>query len=256
MRLNDLLNKANELTGTAFTDYYSARSFVLKSYQGDKYLAKCHYIYDPRWLKIDMPLYSHGILYAVGKQPSAAADVPKYPADYRPGDILSCQLLTNLDLARGERYLKEEPYDTARADGSFNLALKRLENKNSAAALNNLGIFYRHEGYLQLAFKAYALALKKPVITKSLRRDIVYNLSNIYKDNGNNFLAAGKYTEALGSFQQASKFDPDNAELLLNISLLYLRALHDTTSAKTFFKKYLNLRPADDRVSNLLKKLQ
>ena len=98
IRLKALIDTASQLSGQAVYDYYNAREAVIAFADGMKYLAKSHYIYEPSWLNTTKPLYSHGILYTVNDKPDRDIEILKYPIGYRPGDVLSRQLLVNLDL--------------------------------------------------------------------------------------------------------------------------------------------------------------
>jgi len=255
IRLAEFLKQTESMTGRHHRNYYSARPDFLRFSKKQIYLTKNNYIYEPDWSKIKFPLRSYGILYAVNQKPDRAPGTLKYPADYDPGDVLSRQLLANLDLARGESYLKENLVDTTAALAAYNLAYHRLENEPRAIALNNLGIYYRGAGYLDLAYKIYNLALTKPIITQSLKRDILYNISNIYKDRGNNYLSAKDYANAATAFIEALTYDPDNIGLFLNIGLIYSTVLDDTTQACYYLQKYFSQKPDDKRVEDLMKNL-
>lgn len=256
IRLSALLEYAKRLTGSDYSDYYNARSAILNNTAENKYLVKNHYTYEPEWLNISQPFYSYGILYSINDKPTNSPNVLKYPIDYNPGDILSRQLLVNLDLARGEQCLAEEPYDTSAAFAAFNLALKRLENEPRAVVFNNLGIYFRSGGYLELAHKAYKKALVKSIITPSTRQDITYNISNLYKDEGNNYLAMKDYHNAVSSYLRALNYDPNSTDLMLNIGLIFGQMLNDTANACIYLEKYLDMKPSDTKVRDFLDKLK
>jgi len=251
IRLGDLLTKASKLAGQSISDYYSARSAIIRFADGKKYLVKNHYLYEPDWLNISEPLYSHGILYAVNEKPASSIDVPKYPVSYKPRDVLSRQLLVNLDLARGENLLSENPDDTSLALKEFNLALRRLDSELRAIVLNNLGIYFRNADFLDMALKTYKKALGKPLMTSSNRRDIIYNISNVYKDYGNKFIALKDYPKAAKSYEEALKFDRNNTDLLNNLSVIYGQVLGDTAKARFYLEKYkdisIKLQMADEK---------
>ena len=255
IRLTEFIKQAQILEDRQHRDYYSARVDFFRVGNKQIYLAKNQYIYEPDWLKFKLPIYSYGIIYALNQKPDKTPPSLKYSLDYDPGDVLSRQLLANLDLARGESFLKENPVDTAAAMAAYNLAYKRLENEPRAIALNNLGIYYRGAGELDLAYKTYNLALTKPIIKNSLRRDILYNISNIYKDRGNRYLKIEDYPNAAASFIEALEYDPNNISLFLNIGLIYGTVLNDTTQACYYLKKYMAYKPQDNRVLELLGKL-
>ncbi|MCD6163419.1 MAG: DUF2723 domain-containing protein [candidate division Zixibacteria bacterium] len=256
IRLSALLNDASQLTGIKYTDYYNARLAIINNAAENKYLVKNHYAYEPEWLNISEPFYSYGILYSINNKQANSPNISKYPIDYKPGDVLSRQLLVNLDLARGEKCLTEEPYDTTAAFAAFNLALNRLENEPRAVVLNNLGIYFRSGGYLELAHRTYIKALEKPIITASTRQDITFNISNLYKDRGNNHLASKDYHNAIGSYIRALNYDPDNTDLMLNIGLIFSQILNDTANACIYLEKYLDIKPSDTKVRNFLDKIK
>lgn len=255
IRLSSLLQKAFQMTGCKISDYYTARSAVINNFKGNKFLSKNHYTYEPNWLNLVEPIYSYGILYAVTEKPEGTASMLKYPANYDPGDVLSRQLLVNIDLARGEQELCEVPPDTTTALQSFNLALNRLRKEPRATTLNALGIFFRRTGFLELAIKSYKEALERPIIWPSLHHDILFNISNVYKDYGNTYLDAHDFHKAVSSYIKALKFDQDNPKLLLNIGLIYIQVLNDTTNAIIYLEKYIEKNPSDTPVRNLINKL-
>ena len=255
IRLTALENRARSLTGRTYTDYYSARAALLNSSKRRIFLAKNGYAYEPEWLNLNVPYYSYGILYSVNTQPQTTPKVLEYPFDYEPGDVLSRQLLINLDLARGETDLKEAPYDTSAADIAYNLAFSRLQDEPRAVVLNNVGIYFRGAGFYDLALRTYNLALTKPIITSAMRHDIRFNMSNVYKSQGNLSLSGGNYQEAVNNFKEALKYDPDNARLFFNIGLIYVKGLADTSAACGYFQKYMNAVPSDARVRALVDSL-
>ncbi len=241
IRLNDLLAEASKLAGQYISDYYSARTAMISFADRKMYLVKNHYIYEPDWLNIKEPLYSHGILYAVNEKPESSIEVLKYPVSYEPGDVLSRQLLVNLDLARGENLLSENPDDTSLALKEFNLALRRMDNEPRTIVLNNLGIYFRGAGFLDLALKTYKKALEKPFITPSNRRDILFNISNVYKDYGNKFLSLKDYHNAAKSYEEALRYDQFNPDLLNNLAIIYGQVLGDTARAGFYIEKYRSI---------------
>lgn len=258
IRLRDLLRSAESVTGEIPSDYYEARATVIANTVGQKYLTKSHYIYQPNWLAVPDSLHSFGILYQIGgrsewsRRRDSAVEFPSYPVEFDPGDVLSRQLLVNLDLARGEDLLSRPPHDTSAAMASFDLAVKRLEKEERATVLNDVGIYFRTAGFLDLALEVYTEALAKPIIKTATRRNIIYNTSNVYKDRGNLSIGRGDYTAGLYNYEEALKRDPDNSQLLLNIGLIYLQALGDTSSARPYLENYLAKNPGDARIRRML----
>jgi len=255
-RLPALLDKAYELTGREFNDYYTAREAVIRYAKGKKFLVKNHYLHEPYWLKLSKPISSYGILYAVQEKPAKTATFLEHPPDYDPGDPLSRQLLVNLDLARGEEALQSRPADLTAAQEAFSRALDRMKNEPRARVLNEIGIYFRHAGQLQLALDTYRRALQKPLITPRQRRDIIYNISNIHKDRGNAHLKAGDYRRAVASYIEALKYDQDNSKLLLNIGMIYARKLDDRSNALLYLNEYLELNPSETEIRSLVRSLQ
>ena len=191
----------------------------------------------------------------MGEKPGESPPILEYPEDYDTGDVLSRQLLVNLDLARGEQMLYENPGDSSSALQAFAMALGRLKKEPRAIVLNNVGIYFRNAGFSSLAIEAYREALEKPLISPGERRDILYNVSNVYKDIGNRFIESQDYRSAVASYEEALKYDRNNTALLLNIGLIYSRMLNEAARARPFLKRYLELKPDDSRVREYLDSL-
>ena len=255
VRLRALKDEAERLSDRKIRSYRAAREVLLKRAKERKYLAKIHYIYEPDWLDLSEPIYSYGILYSVGEKPGESPPILEYPEDYDTGDVLSRQLLVNLDLARGEQMLYENPGDSSSALQAFAMALGRLKKEPRAIVLNNVGIYFRNAGFSSLAIEAYREALEKPLISPGERRDILYNVSNVYKDIGNRFIESQDYRSAVASYEEALKYDRNNTALLLNIGLIYSRMLNEAARARPFLKRYLELKPDDSRVREYLDSL-
>ena len=255
VRLNALFIKTHDLNGRNALNYYEARQAIVAKSGLDCYLAKNHYVNEPDWLTIDDSLYSHGPLYAIGFLPDREPTQKIFSSYYNPGDVLSLQLLINLDLARGEHLLKQNNSDKAAALASFNLALSHAKTEPRATVLNNLGIFYRRAGYHDLALSSYNLALSKPIITNQTKADIKFNISNVMKDRGNSFTASGDYVNAVSSFEKALEYDKNNPTLLRNVGIIYARVLGDTARAKSYLYRYLQTNPSDNQVAALLRSL-
>jgi tetratricopeptide (TPR) repeat protein len=256
VRLADLMDKARRLSGREVSGYHNAREILLKQAKGRKYLAKIHYVHEPDWLELSEPIYSYGLLYSVGEKPVNNPSVLKYPDNYEIKEVLSRQLLVNLDLARGKQLLYENPEDSSSAPEAFATALKRLDDEPQAVVLNNVGIYFRNAGHTDLALDVYRRALEKPIVSREDRRDIMYNISNVYKDIGNGFLESQDYRNAVASYEEALAYDRNNPTLLLNVGLIYARALGDTVNARSFLERYLALNPADSRVREYLQTLK
>jgi tetratricopeptide (TPR) repeat protein len=255
IRRRALLARASEITGRTFDDYYLAREAVLNSAEGRMFFAKNHYVSEPAWLGTQAGLFSCGILYAAGEKPSICMAVPEYPRDYDPGDPHARSLLVNLDLARGEEALESVPPDSAGMLEAYKMAIQRMEYEPRALLLNQIGIYFRQVGLPEMALEAYRFSLNRPLITPQQRRDIRYNISNIYKDKGNAFYKAGNPESAVAAYIEASEYDPDNPTLLRNIGLIYLRDLSKHNEALRYLEKYLELNPSDTEIGNLVRSL-
>lgn len=256
VRSASLAEKASQLTGRRIADYRSARAILIDRRPANYFVTRNHYTYEPEWPGLADSLYSYGVLYSLQRPLNGKPALPQYPIEFDPGDVLSRQLLVNIDLARGMDALDDQPPDSAEATRSFNVALTRLAHEPRAIVLNNVGIFYRSIGQLELALQTYNEALSRPIITGGQRRDIIYNISNVYKDQGNISVSGGDFSEAVHKYTEALKYDPGNLDLLLNIGLIYARGLHDTTSALGYLNKYLAKNPSDARVDKMIKSLR
>lgn len=256
VRLAALIKEAKRLSDDGIGGYRDAREVLSKLGESGKYLAKMHYVFEPDWLELSLPIYSYGILYLAGEKPDKSPAVLAYPPDHDAGDVLSRQLLVNSDLARGEQLLYQNPGDSSSARKAYATALIRLKNEPRAIVLNNVGIYFRNAGFGDLALKVYRQALEKPVISPKDRRDILYNISNVYKDIGNRFLESQNYRNAVSSYENALKYDQNNSSLLLNTGLIYSRMLNDRAKARPFLERYLELNPSDSRVREYFKSLE
>ena len=256
IRKSALIDKVAKATGQTFADYYHARNEWITAAGYPVYLSKTHYLPQVGWLDIPTDLYSYGILYATSYPTEPPQPIPFYPAGDNPGDPLSRQLLANLDLARGEDILASNPGDSSGAKQSFEFALRRMENEPRALPINEVGIYLRSIGEYGLALRAYESALEKPILFPSTKRDILHNISNVYKDLGNDAHRSGNFERAVQMYQRALEYDDGNVQLMMNIGLIYLRNLGNTDSAREYLKRYLDLRPDDTNVRNLLNQIK
>jgi tetratricopeptide (TPR) repeat protein len=255
IRRDALLERASELAGRAFDDHYQAREAVIQAGQSPSFIAKSHYVHEPNWLNSGKPLLSYGILYAVGNAPPLRPRLPEYPADYDPGDPLSRSLLANLDLARGEEALMSTPPDSARMLASYRMALQRMHYEPRAEPVNQIGIYFRRAGLPDLALEAYRMSLEKPLLNPQQRRDIRYNISNVYKDRGNDYHRAGDPANAVASYVEALEHDPADSRLLRNIGLIYLRELNRPEEALRYLNRYLEIEPSNREIRRLVETL-
>ncbi len=252
IRKRAMFERASELTGTGVTDLFESRTAILKHEQGRLYLSKSHYQNEPDWWEGLDSLFSFGTLYDTRPTDQPAKAVPAYPASYDPGDLMSRELLVNLDLIRGEELLLPGYSDTAAALAQFRLALGRYEAETRGVLLNQLGIYFRKAGARDLALETYSRALEKPILSSAQRDEIRFNISNIYKDRGNIAVDRNDYAEAVNAFVQALEYDQKNERLLLNIGLIYAQQLKENNNARRYLTRYLELEPGDSRVVQLL----
>ncbi len=252
IRKHALMRKAEEVTNYLYDDYYTARNAYLSTAWYPVYLSKSHYLTLEGWYETPTGLFTYGILYAVSSLLDEPPEVPVYPIEYDPGDPLSRQLLANLDLARGEQILASNPEDSSEARRSLERALLRFEHDPRALPLNEIGMFFRRSGEHGLALRAYEDALEKPVLFPSTKRDIKFNISNVYKDLGNAAHQSNNFERALQMYTRALEYDEGNPQLLMNIGLIYLQNLGNPEAAREYLNRYLELRPDDNGVRNLL----
>lgn len=253
IRKHALMRKAEEVTNYLYDDYYTARNAYLSAAWYPVFLSKSHYLTLEGWYETPTGLYTYGILYGVTPPLDVPPEIPVYPVEWDPGDPLSRQLLANLDLARGEQILAASPEDSSEAERSLERALLRFEHEPRALPLNELGIFLRRSGKHSLALRAYEAALEKPILFPSTKRDIRFNISNVYKDLGNAAHQSENYARSIQMYTRALEYDEGNTQLLMNIGLIYLQNLGNPEAARKYLNRYLELRPDDTGVRNLLR---
>jgi tetratricopeptide (TPR) repeat protein len=241
--------------GANTADYYQARATIFSNERRPIFLVKNYVVNEPEWLPGRDSLYSHGILCSMLHPFPAKAAVPDYSADFDPGDFMSRTALANLDLARGEEKLLLDPPDTTGSLTDFRQANKRLQYEPRGEFLNLIGAHLRQSGFGDLALESYREALNRPILSSAQKREIFFNMSNVYKDRGNSAHQRGDYATAVADYLEALNFDQVNAQLMLNIGLIYLQNLHDPENALIYLNKYLILEPNDTRVRNLIRSL-
>jgi len=249
MRLRALLEEASRLTGRPVDGYTAARDALLERASTPHYLAKAHYPFAQEWTTAPVTLYSHGILYAA--QPPQTSPLPDPAALTGPPDFKSRQILVNMALSRGEELLYADPPDTTGARSAFRLAMDYLKSEPRAALHNQLGIAFRHLGAEDFALAAYDRGLKALRLTPRERDEIIFNVSNIYKDRGNRRAAAGDAAGALEAFSRALEYDPGNGPVLFNVGYLHY-TLGRPRESVPYLESYLRLNPGDARARQLL----
>ncbi len=250
-RLKALCDRSSLLTGQPVTDYSTARAGFIQKAPGQKHLVKCLFPYDADWYSFELPYYSNGILYSFStpRTKSVIRDF-KLTDDYF--DFKSRQICINVELCRGQEFLQKASRDTNRALEAFRKALKILENEPRGALHNQLGISFRHLGVGDLALVSYERALKSSRLTESERKEVIFNISNIYKDRGNQSAAAGNIQGALDAFMKALEFDPENPKVLYNIGVIYCNYLKMPQKGIPYLEAYLKVNPMDKKTRELL----
>jgi tetratricopeptide (TPR) repeat protein len=254
VRKTALFQQAARL-GASAANYYQARAAIFSNEKRPISLVKNHAVNEPEWLPGRDSLYSNGVLYSLLRPALTKTSVPDYSADYDPGDFLSRMMLANLDLARGEEKLLLTPPDTTGALDDFRLADTRLQNEPRGECLNQIGAYLRRCGFGDMALDTYREALTRPILSSKQRGEILFNISNVYKDRGNSAHQRGDYMAAVANYFEALNYDPANTTLMLNIGLIYLQDLRDPAKALPYFNRYLILEPNDTRVRNLIRSL-
>ena len=246
-RLNALLKTAQNLSGARVDGYNSAREVFFQRAPGVKHLVKSHHIYDEEWLVVPVKLYSHGVLYS-SSPPVSAPVIPALDAGGAPQDFKSRQIMLNLKLCRGEEFLNRSPPDSSRAYNSFKQAVLVMEGESRGALHNQLGIFFRHAGYRDLALKSYDNGLNSRRLNEKERAEIIFNISNIYKDMGNDYAAASDFRKAAEAYAEALKFDPLNPRLYFNVGLILFQRLNQPEKGLQYLESYLKMNPGDRQI--------
>lgn len=250
-RLFALANVAGRLAGGMVPDYRTARRIYLQRAPGAKHLVKMLYPYNSEWMTTEIPFFSNGILLS-SEKPTREPAFPPFSIDDAPTDFKSRQILINSTLIQGEHYLRRSLPDSAQARHLFEKAFDVLRGEPRAALLNQLGISFRHLRMEDLALQAYNSALQAPRGNADERAEILFNLSNIYKDRGNRLAADQDLRGALDAYLTALQYDPDNSGLLYNIGVLYVNYLNDPVRGIPYLESYLRLNPQDAKVRDLI----
>ncbi|HEX7343371.1 MAG TPA: DUF2723 domain-containing protein [bacterium] len=250
-RLYALCVRASELSGRPVQDYKTARDILLEKSPGPKYLAKSHFPYSEEWYSVKSRLYSQGILYSLNPPTRPASFFP-LPEILAASDFKIRQIAINLALCRAETFLTQSRPDSAAAGADFRRAFDLFGDEPRGALWNQLGISYRHFGQEDLALKSYDRALKAPRLNEKERGEIIFNISNIYKDRGNRLTAAGDFAGAVNAFEAALKCDPANPKLLYNVGILYLQYLQQPQKGLPYLQQYLAANPGDEQVRQII----
>ncbi|MCX6641369.1 MAG: DUF2723 domain-containing protein [bacterium] len=251
VRLKALVEKAGALSGHPVNDYEAAREIILQKAPGRKFLAKSHFPYDENWYKVQAKYFPSGILYSTSAV-SIAAQLPQPTEDKIPDDFKSLQMLINIELSRAEDAMHNIPPMRDLADESVQRAQSYLADEPRGALHNQLGIALRHLGMLDAALGSYQKGLESARLNDSERKEIIFNISNIHKDRGNQFLASGQYQQSVNAFSKALEYDPQNSRLLYNVGAIYLKYLNRPDKGIPYFESYLELNPGDEQTRQLV----
>lgn len=242
------------------------------------YVAKEHVlrgnIFDYRSLP---ELTARGMVYQIGSWPMSATiwdrlEIPYFDDPATQLEIKALTMLCNLYLARGEDLQVQG--DTAKATRDFLAASNLVSNTMEASLHNSLGVFFRHKRRHDMAEKEYALALESRHLTANEKANILVNLGNLRKDQGdfnqaieyyNQSLETnaenkdGKYNLALThaymslsrrdyltaarSFEEALSVSASDPRLIYNVGVLYDRNIGDTVRAIYNYEMFARMAP-------------
>ena len=250
-REHDLTEAVRQYSNGRDLDFQAAQQYYLKNVPGLKHLLKCHHIYNQDWMAESKRMYSNGVLYSSVTGYEVPL-IPEYPADYDPGDFKSRQLLTNLELSRGEDYLAQSPPDSIKAWNAFRKGLDYFAREERGLLHNHLGIFFRHQGYFEQALECYERGLNSPRLDDGDRADIEFNISNVYKDMGNLRISQNDYRRAAEAFAKALQYDRENYQLYHNVGILLVQYLNQPEKGIPYLETYLRYQPGDAQVRGIV----
>ncbi len=249
LRAYSLMVETARISGQTVYSFKEARNLYLQKARGDKYLEDLQTVPDVQNL---MP---YGVLYAL-QPPRRPAPIPSLWSGRPPRDYKARQILVNLELVRGGALLLQSPPDSLRALESFRRAFNLLEGEPRAALHNQLGIALRHKGSEELALASYDRALRAPRRNSTERFEIIFNISNIYKDRGNRLAQGEDYVGAVEAFTKSLEYDPGNPTIIYNVGVIYANYLHKPDLALPYLESYLATNPTDQKVGKLVRELR
>ncbi len=256
LRLRALYDEAYKMTGIPAGDYLSSRNAYMGKAPGIVHLMKSHHIYSSEWYESTVDLYSNWVLYS-SPPPEGNNEIPNFSTvKAHISDFKTRQLLCNVELCRGEEYMRASPPDSRKAIESFRKAFAIYKDEPRGVLHNHLGIFFRNYKFEELALEAYDNALKSPRLYSSERRDVIFNISNIYKDRGNRKIDEKDYNAAVEAFAKALEYDLDNTKLIYNTGILYTVYLSQPQKGIPFLRRYLTYNPNDDQVKRIIEEHQ
>jgi len=100
------------------------------------------------------------------------------------------------------------------------------------------------------------MALRKPLMTSTERNEIMYNISNVYKDLGNVCLKVNDFKGAATNYTKALEHDTGNSRLLLNLGIIYAQRLNEKSKGIDYLNRYLAQNPSDTEIRRLVNSLQ
>ena len=136
------------------------------------------------------------------------------------------------------------------------MAIGRMKDEPRAEVVNQIGIFFRQAAQYQLALETYDMALRKPLMTSTERNEIMYNISNVYKDLGNVCLKVNDFKGAATNYTKALEHDTGNSRLLLNLGIIYAQRLNEKSKGIDYLNRYLAQNPSDTEIRRLVNSLQ
>ncbi|MBU1653010.1 tetratricopeptide repeat protein, partial [bacterium] len=255
VRFKALVDEVHRRTGTFLGDYLPARDAFLSQADGNVHFVKSYFPFNPELTDIAQIFHSNGILYS-SDGPSNRLTMPEFKMGDNATDFKSRQILVNMELCRAHDAIQPGKTNQLKAIQAFQKAIDYLEDEPRASMLNQLGVSFRHLRQRELALETYGKALTAPRITKTEKAEIRFNMSNIYKDRGNELAGLNDFGAALQAFVTALEYDPENATLLYNIGVIYVNFLKQPERGLPYLKAYLTQNPSDQNVRDLIKSIQ
>lgn len=246
LRAPALLAEASWLSKQTVHDFNNALGIYLHSAPGDKYIE------DLKLAPQGSHVESYGILYALQPPPRPAPPIPDLWQGDPPRDFKARGILVNLEASRAEMLLKQTPPDSSGAKKCLNRALALYEHEPRGALHNQLGLGFRQYGAEDEALICYRRALEAPRLSAGERKEVIFNISNVYKDRGERLAQAGDYNGSVEAFKAALAYDPGNDEVTYNIGLIYVKYLKQFDLGLLYLENYLQNHPADKDVANLV----
>lgn len=251
VRLKPLVDDVYSKTGKMLGDYTAARDALLSVTKEEVYFVKSFFPFDTGVVDIIKNYYSDGILFS-SVEPKQKPKIPEFKVDTSVNDFKSRQILINAALCRAQDAIQPGKTNQFKAIQEFEKAIDYMGNEPRASIINQLGVSFRHLKQRELALQVYEKALQAPIITDREAVEIRFNISNIYKDRGNDLAKINEFEGAAQAYLTALEFDPNNPSLLYNIGIIYVNVLQQPQRGIPYLEAYLKLNPTDQNVRNLL----